>query len=107
MPKPGDPIAGDLYGPAGGSPFPAIVALHGCEGWPRTAEGRRQQAERYVAQGYAFLLVDSFGPRGIAQACVTLPGTPIFDRLGDALGAFDWLGAQPFVDASRIALLGT
>jgi len=107
LPRPGDPIAGDLYRPAGTGPFPAIVALHGCAGWPATADDRRRQAEKYVAQGYAFLWVDSFGPRGIKQACVPVPGTPSADRLGDAYGALDWLDTQPFVDASRIALLGT
>jgi dienelactone hydrolase len=106
MPKPGDMIAGDIYKPPGTGPFPAIVALHGCEGWPATADGRRQQADKYVAQGYVFLAVDSFGPRGIEQACVSTRGNPPADRLGDAYGALDWLDAQPFVDASRVALLG-
>ena len=106
QPTPGEPIAGELYRPEGDGPFPAIVALHGCEGWLHALEGRQRQAESYVAQGYAVLLVDSFGPRGIRQACVPTAGNPPMDRLGDAYGAFDWLAARPFVDSSRIALLG-
>jgi dienelactone hydrolase len=106
LPRPGDPIAGELYKPVGDGPFPAIVALHGCEGWLHTPERRQRQAERYVAQGYAILLVNSFAPRGIKQACVPPPGSPPMDRLGDAYGALDWLATRPFVDASRIALLG-
>ena len=106
VPRPGDMIAGDLYKPAGTGPFPAIVALHGCEGWPSSEDGRRRQAERYVSQGYVLLTVDSFGPRGIEQACVPPPGSASADRLGDAYGALDWLSGQPFVDASRVAVLG-
>lgn len=105
-PTPGQPIAGEFYRPEGEGPFPAIVALHGCEGWLRAPEGRQRQAASYVAQGYAVLLVDSFGPRGIRQACVPTPGNPPTDRLGDAYGALDWLAARSFVDSSRIALLG-
>ena len=104
--RPGDMIAGDIYKPAGTGPFPAIVALHGCEGWPSSEEGRRRQAERYVSQGYVFLAVDSFGPRGIEQACVPPPGSASADRLGDAYGALDWLSSQSFVDVSRVAVLG-
>jgi dienelactone hydrolase len=104
-PTPGDMIAGDIYKPEGAGPFPAIVVMHGCEGWP-SLDGRRQTAERYVAQGYVLLEVDSFGPRGIEQACVPTPGNRPADRPGDAYGALDWLSTQSFVDASRVALMG-
>ncbi len=106
LPTPGEPIAGEFYKPVGDGPFPAIVALHGCEGWLHSLEARQRQAERYVAQGYAFLLVDSFGPRGIRQACVPSPNNPPMDRLGDAYGALDWLASRPFVDPLHIALMG-
>lgn len=106
VPRPGDVIAGDIYKPAGTGPFPAVVALHGCEGWPSSEDGRRRQAERYISQGYVFLAVDSFGPRGIEQACVPPPGSASADRLGDAYGALDWLSGQSFVNASRVAVLG-
>ncbi len=105
-PLPGDTIVGDIYKPDGRGPFPAIVAMHGCEGWPSAAEDRRHQAERYLAQGYVFLAVDSYGPRGIKQACVPTLGNQPADRIGDALGALDWLNTPPFVDGSRVALLG-
>ena len=105
-PTPGDMIAGDIYKPDGAGPFPAIIALHGCEGWPKTAAARQTQATRYIQQGYVFLEVDSFGPRNIEQACVAPRGDPPADRPGDALGALDWLTTQPFVDASKVALAG-
>ena len=106
-PTPGEMVGGDLFEPAGNGPFPAIVALHGCEGWPTDPAARQRQAERYVAQGYVVLAVDSFGPRRIAQACVPTAGNPVADRVGDAYGALDWLAAQPFVDASHVAVLGS
>ena len=106
QPTPADTIAGDLYKPEGTGPFPSIVALHGCEGWPATADGRRLQAAKYVAQGFAFLWVDSFGPRGIGQTCSPPPGSPSADRLADAYGALDWLAVQQFADPTHIALLG-
>jgi dienelactone hydrolase len=103
--RPGDAIDGDLYRPAGPGPYPAVVVLHGCEGWPDAA-ARRQQAEAYVGQGFVFLAVDSFGPRKVDQECLPNPAGPLVDRLGDAYGALDWLGQQPFVDASRVGLVG-
>jgi len=105
-PTPGDMIAGDIYKPEGAGPFPAIVVMHGCEGWLKTPDARRQSAERYTSQGYVFLEVDSYGPRGIKQACVPTAGNRPADRPGDAFGALDWLNTQPFVDGSRVALMG-
>ena len=104
--QPGDMIAGDLYRPDGPGPFPAIISLHGCLGWPRTAELRAHQAAKYTSQGYLFLAVDSYGPRGLRQTCVPTPGSQPADRLGDAQGALDWIGAQTSVDPLRVALMG-
>ncbi len=102
-PRPGDTITGELLRPAGPGPFPALVALHGCAGRsPPQAQAERMQ--RFVALGYVLLDVDSFGPRGIAQACA--PYGAGVDRIGDAFGALDWLAAQPFVDPARITALG-
>jgi dienelactone hydrolase len=54
--------------PAGAGPFPAIVALHGCGGrGPREYEDAL--ADAFTALGYVLLVVDSFGPRGIANRC--------------------------------------
>jgi hypothetical protein len=41
------------------------------------------------------LFVDSFAPRGITQTC--LADAKIVDRVSDALGALNYLAAQPFV----------
>jgi dienelactone hydrolase len=63
------PLTGYLYRPAGRAPHPAVVMLHGCGG----AFGRRGNVNarhamwgEYLASlGYAALLVDSFGARGV------------------------------------------
>lgn len=69
------------------------MALHGCAG--RFRDGERRSAERLVAQNYLVLFVDSFAPRGITQTC--LADAKIVDRVSDALGALNYLAAQPFV----------
>src|SRR5580765_5405624 len=62
-------LKGYLYRPAGNGPFPAIVALHNCEG---LGEGGSPVATRYgdwgerlAAGGFVVLFPDSFGARGI------------------------------------------
>jgi len=96
-------ISGQLYRPAGEGPFPAIVALHGCD-------GRRQASDdafgaKINALGWVLLAVDSFGPRGIAHRCTFDVGPPV-DRVMDAYGALQYLARLPFVDADRIAAVG-
>lgn len=102
--QPGEEIVGELYRPSGNGPFAAIVQLHGCDG-----RGSRQSEDavgaRYVGLGYALLIVDSFGPRGISQRCNFESGR-VPDRLMDAYGALLYLAALPFIDLRRISLVG-
>jgi len=94
-------------------PGPAIVAMHGCGGL-LTSKGalmarERDWAERLAAAGYTVLLPDSFNPRGYRQIC-TISGSdrPIRpgQRAYDAAAAAAWLQQQPFVDKSRLGLIG-
>ena len=104
-------LTGFLLRPTDPKPAPAIVALHGCGGL-FNAKGdlsRRHTdwAARFAAAGYVVLFPDSFGSRGLESLCDTrerriLPR----DRGGDAAAAADWLAAQPFVDAERMAVVG-
>lgn len=97
-------LTGELYRPAGDGPFPAVVSLHGCAGQPSRAVVDAAGAA-YVALGYALLVVDSFGPRGVTQRCATESGAPA-DRIMDAYGALLYLAGLPFIDPDRIAVVG-
>lgn len=116
------PIAIDAlyYRPAGAAPAqgrPAVVAMHGCGGLYRTTKGgereltgrHRARAEALIAAGYAVLFPDSLGSRGMVELCTvrfaerTLTAA---GRRGDALGALQWLAAQPGIAGDRIALVG-
>src|SRR5947207_14639837 len=66
-------LKGFLYRPEGNGPFPAVVALHNCDGLAgqRTPFGRRYRdwGERLVAAGYVVLFPDSFGSRSLGSQC--------------------------------------
>ncbi len=99
------------------SPVGAVVMLHGCGGPYATraqrkdeiSPGLRSRAEMLVAEGYAVLVPDSFGMRGVGETCTIPSGqrtvTPMRRRL-DALEALAWLARQPWIAADRIALVG-
>jgi dienelactone hydrolase len=89
--------------PAGGGPFPAVVLLHGCQG---VSVSTRQWAAWFRARGYVALVVDSWTPRGIRDACLPGPDIPSTERFDDAIGALRWLHAQPYVDRRHIGVIG-
>ena len=101
-----------LFRPPGEGPFPAVVALHTCDGLAnRNApiEPRYQEwGERLSAAGFAVLFPDSFGSRGLGSQC-RLRERPVRAsrlRTADANAARHWLQAQPWVIADRVSLLG-
>jgi dienelactone hydrolase len=99
-----------MFRPAGEGPFPALVALHGCNGlYSRggLTKHMREWAERLVALGYVVLLPDSFSPRGAKQTCSD-PGRvqPGVERSRDAYGALLYLERQPFVQPNAVGVLG-
>lgn len=99
-----------LFKPEGAGPFPALVLLHQCGGLgsrQRPNESMLGWAKEAVARGYAALLVDSLGPRGVDTVCYGPKGGVIFSRgLKDALQAAEHLQKFDFVDPKRIALAG-
>ena len=92
---------------------PALVLLHGCSGvFGRSlqlAERYTELASRLAELGVQALVLDSLTPRGERELCTQRTGTrrvTQLQRRRDALGALQWLAAQPGVDSTRLGLLG-
>jgi dienelactone hydrolase len=97
---------------SGDAPRPAVVMMHGCSGL-LGGNGRffpiyRAWARALLAQGYVVLVVDSATSRGFGQTCSESEArrTMWLNRSRDAYAALQYLQAQPFVKADRIALMG-
>jgi dienelactone hydrolase len=91
---------------------PAIILMHGCSGL-FMVEGPMNQrevdwAERFAAQGYVALVIDSFRPRGVKEMCspATFQAKVYDSRPLDAYGAMAWLQQQDDVAPDRIAMMG-
>jgi dienelactone hydrolase len=89
--------------PEGDGPFPAMVLMHGCHG---VSASTRQWAAWFRERGYVALVVDSWKPRRIRDACVPGPDIPSTERFDDAIGALRWLRSRPYVDAARVGVIG-
>jgi dienelactone hydrolase len=109
---PGVKVKAFLYRPQGNGPFPAVVALHTCDGLAgrrsHLARRYRDWGERFAAAGYVAIFPDSLGSRGLKSQCI--PGQRTMrsgrDRVVDADAARHWLQQQSFVAADRISLIG-
>ncbi|MEP7032190.1 MAG: dienelactone hydrolase family protein [Pseudolabrys sp.] len=105
-----------LYRPDGPGPFPAVVALHACDGLGEglahgeaPIEQRYQEwGERLKAAGFAVLFPDSFGSRGLGSQCTARQRMVRASRtrINDANAARHWLQVQPFIIGDRVSLLG-
>jgi dienelactone hydrolase len=92
-----------VYKPAGPGPFAAVVVHHNCAG-VRAHIGYWTDA--LVKAGYAALVLDSLGQRNVRNNCnPPLPVNTVEGTL-DAYHALEHLAAQPYVDRSRIGMLG-
>jgi len=110
-------LVGYLFAPSGAAANPGIVLLHGRSGPYSSLAGgvysaarlsgrHRAWGEFWAERGYAALLVDSFGPRGLKGDCRTGPDEPpITARFDDAMGGLRYLQSQPFVRGDRVAWL--
>jgi len=105
-------VFGRLFLPEGEGPFPAVVLLHGAMG---IGDWDDLWAARLRDWGYAVLNVDSLSPRGLYRHNLGLGKTDTglqrrylgaFPRALDALGAADYLAAQPFVAGNALAVMG-
>jgi dienelactone hydrolase len=98
-----------IYRPDGAGPFPFVVLLHGCGGLHREALWTgwvEPWADLFRAQGIGAAVVDSFGPRGVDQVCTGSVAAWAVRRADDAYSVRAWLAEQPYVDATRIAVMG-
>lgn len=94
--------------PAGQGPFPTVLLFSGCDG-PKDSMDRWSAA--LVAHGWATIIVDSHGPRGLDRHALwrlvcagqLLMGS---ERAGDVLVALADARAMPFADPHRLVLLG-
>lgn len=101
-----------LYRPAGNGPFPAVVAIHGCEGLKGSNGAIRPSLDEWgrhlAADGFLVLFPDSYASRGLSSQCREKVSKvrPDRERVTDIRAARDWLQKQDYVRKDRIALLG-
>jgi dienelactone hydrolase len=95
-------VSGRLYKPQGAGPHAAVVLLPTCGGLTRHVT--EDWPDYLVGLGYVVLTVDTLGSRGHLK-CTTM-GDRFEGPARDAYAALDWLAAQPFVDARRVAAVG-
>jgi len=111
---PGDMLTLDavLYVPAGPGPFPAVVAMHGCNGlWRQNGQLSLRHSdwgEQLAAAGFLVLMPDSYGSRKLGSQCGVKDATvrSSRERVADAATARHWLQGRKDVRADAISLLG-
>lgn len=96
-------ISGLLTIPATGTPAPAVVIAHGCGG---VGGAEMSWVGDLADAGIASLIVDSFGGRGIQQICSGEETINVFSPIIDVYRAAELLDEHPYVDGSRLALMG-
>jgi dienelactone hydrolase len=105
-------IPATLFKPDGPGPFPAIVIMHDCSGLgPRSSGAPDRWARELMGRGYVILIPDSFTTRGHAGGVCTNPSPSRAEvgpsrRAGDAYAALAYLRALPYIDGSRVGLMG-
>jgi dienelactone hydrolase len=96
--------------PAGPGPFPAVVIMHDCSGLgPRSSGSPWRWSAELMRAGYVTIWPDSFSTRGFPNGVCTEPkrdGVGPVQRAADAYAALDHLMTLPFVDATRVAVMG-
>jgi dienelactone hydrolase len=95
------PVTAWVYRPSGKEPAPAVIYAHTCGGLDDFSE---LWARRLASWGYFVIAPDSYGARGIRNAC--LGGAPANNLVSDVAGALEFLDGRPEVSKGRVALLG-
>jgi dienelactone hydrolase len=100
-PNSGAPL--ELWRPAGAGSFPAVLVMHGCDG---VRDHYRSWAARLVGWGYAAVIVDSFGPRGLHSICERPDALLSAVAAQDTFNAAIYLRTLPDIQADRIGVIG-
>ena len=104
-------LKAEIYRPKGAGPFPAVVALHDCDGLDRhgaAAQRYGEWAALLTAKGFVVVFPDSYGSRGLGPQC-RVRQTKVRasrQRVADANATRRWLEKQSFVLPKHISLLG-
>lgn len=96
-------LTGELYLPRGTGPFPTLILLHGCGGVGANIVG---WAEWLQWEGYAALVLDSFGGRGLQRVCGDGSVFSGSARSSDVFAAAKHLATLPAVDRDRVGAIG-
>lgn len=91
-----------LYAPEGAGPFPAVVLSHTCG---PLRQHIFEWAQRFLAAGYAALIVDHLGPRRMNTNCGSF-NVSVTEYAQDDVAAMRHLRSLPFVDGKRIVQMG-
>ncbi len=105
---PAGDLAGELVLPNGAGPFPAVILIAGSGAQTRDENVAGHPIFRVMAASLAQAGIASFryDKRGAGQSAGDFDAALISDFAADAGAAFDWLAAQPEINADAVALLG-
>jgi len=101
--RPAAPNMNMMFKPDGDGPFPALVVLPVCGA--NYVMNAYDWGMRAVENGYAALVVDPLTQRSVVENCGPTP-VGAAQYLKDAFDAASHLRRQPFVDPTRIGLIG-
>ena len=106
--SPAATVTGELTLPKNASgPVPAMVLLHGSGGLQGPSGANiKKWAATLNGWGVATLMVDSFGPRGVAATFADQSKLSGYADVADGLAALKILGMDSRIDRDRIGVLG-
>ncbi len=104
-------LTGELYKPVGTGKFPAVILMHGCSGLGKAVRSALQMhAHILTSNGFAALILDSFGPRRndggwVCEKISRLSSAQAY-RTRDAIDAQKYLASRSDIDIRNIFAMG-
>jgi dienelactone hydrolase len=95
-------VEGRLTVPPTEEPVPAVIITHGCSG----VDWNNGWVRDLLEAGFATFVIDSFGGRGVTEICSGRETLNVLSPVVDVYRAADLLDDHPYVDSSRLAVLG-